>query len=299
MKSRILSILFCSAFFCFSHPDYGQGIEKTLQLSLTTGRQVEDFSWSIAGNISGQSPNVLSELKWQKVSGQNYAAALQWNPWKKVFITGGYNRVSVHSGNVSDIDYTSDNRTQPNYNQNFSDKKGYTSAWFAGAGYAVINSSLFSLVPFAGYGINAQSLYIVDLTGRFPGLDSRYDTEWKGPFLEIKSSVKIVRDLKLTADLAYNQVTYSARGDWNLISQFQHPVSYRHSANGYGVNASIGLAYSITPNIAIDAGYSYFNWETGNGTDQLYLSSGQVDKTQMNGVKRKGHLVGGGIIVSY
>ncbi len=276
-----------------------QDIQQKLQLSVSAGRQVEDFNWSIAGNISGQSPNVLSELKWKNVGGFGYSAALQWNFWRKLVLTGGYTRVAVSSGNVSDIDYTADNRTQPNYNQNFSDNKGYTSAWFAGAGYALINNNRLSLTPFAGYGGNRQSLYIVDLTGQFPDLNSSYDAQWKGPFLEVKSAVKIWRGLKLAADATYSQVVYSAQGDWNLISQFRHPVSYRHSAKGYGVNAGANLVYKITPNIAVNAGYSYFNWETGNGTDQLYLSSGQVDKTQMNGAYRRGHWLGGGIILSY
>ena len=276
-----------------------QRIENNLQMSLSAGRQAENFNWSIAGNISGQSPNVLSELKWRNVSGLNYSASLQWNFWKKLVLTGGYSRTSVSSGNVSDIDYTADNRTQPNYNQNFSDNKGYSSAWFAGAGFAIIDNNRIYLTAFAGYGINRQSLFIVDLTGQFPNLNSSYDAQWKGPFLKVKSSVRIWRNLKLAADVTYNQVTYSAQGDWNLISQFQHPASYRHSAKGYGVNFAGNLIYCITARIVINAGYSYFNWQTGNGTDQLYLSSGQVDKTQLNGVYRNGHLIGGGIILLY
>src|SRR3569833_290322 len=301
MPLKIYVKLYAAIFLTilFAIKGRAQDIQQKLQISLSTGRQVEDFNWSIAGNISGQSPNVLSEVKWKNVSGQNYATALQWNACKKIIITGGYSRVSIGSGDVSDIDYTADNRTQPNYNQKFSDNKGNSPAWFAGAGYAFINNNQVSLIPFVGYGINRQSLYIVDLTGQFPDLNSSYDTQWKGPFLKIRSSIKIWHALKLAGDVTYNQVTYSALGDWNLIGQFQHPVSYRHSAKGYGLNAGANLVYNITANIGIHAGYSYFNWETGNGIDQLYLSSGQVDKTQMNGVFRKGHLIDGGLILSY
>lgn len=288
----ILPVLFAAA------NAHGQDMEKKLQLSLFTGRQREDFNWSIAGNTSGQSPNVFSELKWKNVTGQSYTAMLQWNFWKKFSLTGSYGRVSVTSGSVSDIDYTADNRSQPNYNQNFSDNKGFTSAWYIGGGYTVFNNKLFSLITYAGYGNSRQSLYIVDLTGQFPDLNSSYDAHWKGPFIKVRSSVKILRALKLGSDVTYNQVTYSAQGNWNLISQFQHPVSYRHSAKGYGINAAANLLYNISSNIGITAGYAYFNWQTGNGTDQLYLASGQVDKTQMNGVYRKGYLISGGVILS-
>ncbi|MDP9079819.1 MAG: hypothetical protein M3O71_20510 [Bacteroidota bacterium] len=277
---------------------HGQNIEKQLQLSLSTGHQKEDFNWSIAGNSNGQSPNVFSELKWRNVSGQDYSATLQWNVWQKFRIYGAYNWVNVKSGSVSDIDYAADNRTQPTYNQNFSDNKGSTSGWYVGAGYTIFNSSLFSLVPYVGYGVNKQALFIVDETGQFPDLNSDYNTQWKGPFIKVKSSLKIWRALKLAADVTYNQVKYAAQGNWNLINEFQHPVSYRHAANGYGVDAGLKLVYNITPNIGINLGYNYFNWQTGNGDDQLYLATGQVDKTQLNGVYRKGDWFRGGVDLS-
>jgi hypothetical protein len=284
---------------CSIHTVYGQHLEKKLQLSLATGRQQEDFHWDIAGNINGQSPNVFSELKWTKVSGYNYSAALQWNFWRRFSVAAAYNRVNVKSGNVSDMDYAGDNRTQPTYQQSFSDNKGSTSAWDAGAGYIIFNNSLFSLIPYIGYGVSTQSLYIVDLTGQFPALNSSYDTRWKGPFIKVTSSIKIWHALKLAADVTYNQVTYSAQGNWNLINEFQHPVSYSHAAKGYGINAGAKLVYNITPNIGLSFGYGYYDRETGNGTDLLYLSSGQVDKTQLNGVVRNGYRIVGGVILAF
>ena len=283
---------------CFAQFGYGQDIEKKLQLTLSAGPQKDNLNWSIAGNTSGQSPNVLSELKWQNVKGTNYLAGLQANVWHNIIIVGGYNRVSVKSGSVSDIDYSADNRSQPTYNQNFIDNKGYTSAWYAGAGYIIFNNDRFSLVPSAGYVNNTQSLYITDATGQFPDLNSFYNVQWKGAFIKVKSSLKIWRGLKAMADVTYNQVNYSAQGDWNLINEFMHPVSYSHVAKGYGINAGGSLVYNVTPNVGISVGYTYFNWQTGNGTDQLYLSSGQVDKTQLNGVYRNGHLLSGGIVLS-
>ena len=48
----------------------------------------------------------------------------------------------------------------------------------------------------------------------------------------------------------------------------------------------------------INISYGYFNWETGIGFDQLYLESGQIDKTQMNGAGFNGFNISGGINVS-
>ncbi len=280
------------------HFVYAQDIEKKIQLSLSAGQQQEDFHWSIAGNSSGQNPNILSELKWENVSGLNYAAALKWNVWKKLSLYADYNRQFIKSGSVNDMDYNGDNHTAPIYMGNFSDNKGYTNSFNSGVGYILFNNNLFSLIPYIGYAVSTQSLYLVDLTGQFPTLNSTYQANWKGPFIKVNSSIRLLQPLKLTAGITYHQVSYSGQGDWNLINEFQQPVSYRHNADGYGLNANVMLVFSITHHIAVNISYGYFNWETGTGYDQLYLTTGQTDKTQMNGAALKGFDIAGGIDIS-
>jgi|SRR6185437_11935101 len=292
------NLFYLQAIFLLLNNCQAQDIDKKVQASFSVGRQLEDFHWSIAGNGNGANPNVLSELKWKNVSGRAYSASLQWNIWRKISFFADYGRVAVNSGAVNDVDYGGDNRTKPIYTGNFSDNKGYTDSWSVGAGYIFFNTRLFSLAPYAGYTKNDQYLYLVDLTGQLRNLNSSYLAGWKGAFLKLLSSIKIVKSLKVAVDITCNQVTYSAQGNWNLISEFQHPVSYRHEANGYGLNTNARLIYNITHHIAIDIGYSYFDWETGDGNDMLYLISGSVDKTRLNGVSRYGYQVAGGIILS-
>ena len=272
-----------------------QDVEPKLQLSLSSGYQRENFHWSIAGNTNGQDPNVYSELKWKDVGGTAYNASLQYNVWNKVMLYGSYNRVSVRSGAVSDIDYSQDNRTNPVYNQNFSDNKGSTSAWSGGVGYRLFNNDLFSLSPYIGYTGNTQNLDIVDETGQFPGLNSSYQANWKGEFIKVISTLKIWRSLKASVDMTYNQTHYNSQGDWNLINEFAHPVSYRQVADGYGINTGAQLSYNLVRRLSIFAGFNYFNWETGNGTDTLYLATGEADKTQFNAAFRNGYQVSGGL----
>ncbi|MHB8207151.1 hypothetical protein [Mucilaginibacter sp.] len=272
-----------------------QDIEPKLQLSLSSGYQQENFHWSIAGNSDGQNPNVYSELKWKNISGTDYNTSLQYNVWNKVMLYGSYNRVSVRSGSVSDIDYSGDNRTDAVYNENFSDNKGNTSAWCVGAGYRLFNNSRFSLTPYIGYAGNIQNLYIVDETGQFPTLNSSYRANWKGGFLKVISSVKLWRSFKASVDVTYNQTSYNSQGDWNLIDEFKHPVSYRQLADGYGINTGAQLSYNIISQLSIFAGLDYFNWETGNGTDTLYLATGEDDKTQFNAAFRNGYQVSAGL----
>jgi hypothetical protein len=272
-----------------------QDVEPKLQLSLSSGYHRENFHWSIAGNTNGQNPNIYSELKWKDVGGTAYNASLQYNVWKQVILYGSYSRVSVTSGSVSDIDYSQDNRTDPVYNESFSDNKGSTSAWTAGIGYRLFNNNFFSLTPYIGYTGNIQNLDIVDKTGQFPGLNSSYQANWKGGFVKVVSSIKIWRSLKASIDVTYNQTHYNSKGDWNLINEFAHPVSYRQVADGYGINTGAKLSYNLIPHLSVFAGFNYFNWETGNGTDTLYLATGENDKTQFNGAFRNGYQLSGGL----
>jgi len=278
---------------------YAQSIEKKLQVSLSTGYQQQNFHWSIAGNLNGQNPNIYSELKWQHQGGQSIAANVQWNVWKRFSLYASYNRQSISSGSVTDTDYGADNRTNPTYHETFNGDEGSTSLWNAGAGFILINNERFSLVPYVGYTMSKQSLHLLDRTGNFPDLNSTYQPNWKGAFLKVTSSVRIIKNLKFTADVTYNQVNYNSKANWNLIQTFQHPVSYRHHASGYGIDAGGQFVYTLYHNLNIHAGGGYFNWQTGNGTDELYLNNGQVDKTQMNGAVNKGFRVQGGVGLAF
>lgn len=291
--------------FCFLwliiglHTLYAQSAGSKLEFNFTDGYQRENFHWSIAGNSNGQSPNVFSELKWTKLSGQSIAASLQYNVYQRFNIYADYARQFITSGSANDSDYSTDNRTGNTYNETFDAGKGHTKGWALGAGYQLINNNWLNLTPYAGYSDNRQSLYLYGSGNRFPNLNSSYQTRWKGVFIKAIASIKLIEKLKFNAAITYNQVGYNALGNWNLITTFQHPVSYRHHANGYGLNMNGALAYSITNQIAIQAGGGYLHWQTGNGIDELYLNSGEVDKTQMNGAYRTGFRVFGGLKISF
>jgi opacity protein-like surface antigen len=276
-----------------------QSLQKKLQLGLSAGYQREDLKWSIAGNIDGQNPNIYSELQWKKVGGQSIAASMQWNFWNKLMLLGEYLRVSIKSGTVRDNDYNGDNRTSPAYDQLFNADKGFTREFALGAGYMLINTENFSFIPYAGYSASKQSLFLLDRSGQYPDLNSTYNTDWEGPFIKAVADLKLAKKLTLQTNLTYTQASYNSKADWNLIPSFQHPVSYRHTAKGYGIDAGAGLQYAVTKNIGINFGGSYFTWQTGEGIDELFLASGGSDKTQLNGVNRRGYKLWAGLVLNW
>jgi hypothetical protein len=290
-----VGLLFIVVLYTCTSILHAQDSENKIQLSAGAGYQRENFHWSIAGNANGQNPNVYSELKWKAIEGNDYDFALQWNPWHRFLLLADYNRSLTTAGTSNDTDYQGDNRTNPIYNQSFNSNKGGTSAWAGGIGYLLFKNKVWRISPYLGYGINYQSYYLLGNDGDFGQLNSSYKTQWRGPFIKVISVLNITNRFKLAADLTYSQVTYSAAADWNLIETFQHPVSFRHSADGYGIDAGAKLVFKINHFLSANIGAAYFNWETGNGTDQLYLTTGETDKTQLNGVVRNGFKVSLGV----
>jgi hypothetical protein len=259
------------------------------------GVQQEDFNWSIAGNSSGQNPNVYSELKWKNLRGTFNGADINVRIWKHFVVFGGYSKTTLSSGDVNDTDYGADNRTNPVYNQNFNNRGGYTDSWHAGLEFRYAPCSAFYIIPGAGYGRNRQSLNIIDESGRFSNLNSTYADSWSGPFVQVKAQYYIVPKLNVAVNCRYNQVNYQGQADWNLISQFRHPVSFTDDAKGYGVNAGAAIAYTIIPHLKVHVAAGYYYWETGKGNDRLYLQDGATDLTQFNGAYRKGYSFTGGV----
>jgi len=268
-----------------------------LYVRVSTGYQQENLHWSIAGNSTGQGPNVYSELKWRQVGGPVAAIALEGNPWKRWCFFAGGSRGFTRSGKVSDTDYGGDNRTDVVYQQHFDSHEGYGYSFMAGIGYRLLSGPLLRLAPYIGYGLNGQSFSILDPGDVYAFLDSRYTMQWKGPLVKVDASGRLAGRWEWEADIVYHQVNYDAKADWNLIATFAHPVSFRHAADGYGIDAGAGVRYRAGRRIVLRAGGGYCSWQTGKGTDILYLSSGGADHTQLNGVGSTGWKAEAGLVI--
>lgn len=259
-----------------------------LQVRVSAGYERQNFRWSIAGNSAGQDPNVYSELKWHAVGGASGRVDLQWSVWRRWRVFASGSRVWSRSGDLSDTDYGLDNRHDVLYHEQFVVNGGYSEAGAVGAGYCLLDRAGFRLVPFFGFIISKQYFPIVDPGGPFAGLNSNYSAKWLGPLVKVEAGWRPAKRWRIDADLVYDQVVYRAVADWNLIADFSHPVSFRHRADGYGVEGELRVGYALGRRITLLVAGDYFNWETGRGIDVLYLNTGMAQQTQLNGVVRNG-----------
>ncbi|MFD0793634.1 hypothetical protein ACFQZX_08390 [Mucilaginibacter litoreus] len=278
---------------------YAQTDSSRLQITASGGYEQLNLKWSIAGNINGEKPNILSELRWKNVAGSVINGSLNWRLWKRVYAIAGYSRVFIKAGTVTDDDYNGDNRTNQIYHDLFNGNLGFARHWLAGAGYCLVNKGPLTLCPYIGYSENTQSLHILDRTGNSPDLNSTYETRWKGPFIKVLATYALYDKIQFNGIINYQQSVYSAKANWNFIQTFQHPVSYRHTANGYWLTAGLSCSYIFNHQLSFMIGAEQYYAKTGNGTDELFLITGPSQKTQLNNVSLNGYRIFGGLILKY
>jgi hypothetical protein len=210
---------------------------------------------------------------------------VRYNFFHHWLLEGEYEHTFYLSGKAADTDYGSNDRTNSVYAQQFNANKGGAGRWLAGLAYYLSVTNTFSVTPSAGYGQFHQALYLVGNTPPVTELNSSYKTTWRGPYGQLLCATGLTKKLSLNTGFRYNQVRYKASANWNLIREFNHPESFRHTANGYGINIHTALLYRASQMHSIGITGSYSQWQTGRGIDELYLASGELEQTQLNEVR--------------
>lgn len=280
-----------------------QAAENDVNFIITpsVGYAVEDFVWSIGGkNSQGENVDVLSELKWKKTGGFRTSLKAEFVFVKNFFVRMNKSNTFITSGTVTDTDFGKQNRTDTTFHGQFSSNKGRVRSLDLTVGYKLRFSKNFTVLPFAGYGNNSQSLYILKDFGNVQGnLRSTYRTKWNGFIAGSEIDIPITKRVIVAGNIAYHQLRYAAKADWNLIEAFQHPVSFKHSAKGYCISNELAVRYrfNLTISASIIGNYNY--WTTGKGTDTLYLADGNINVTQLNSIFRNGVSISAGIQISF
>ena len=265
---------------------------KGMVLELGTGYRVDQFDWNIAGNSGGTGPNVLSELTWTDLEIVEFSV-LGRKTVDNVYLRGSFNLGFIHSGENRDSDYNGDNRTLE-FSRSDNDGGGGT-VWDAslGAGYSgwalTAGEGMFHLRPLIGFSAHKQNLTITDgfksipATGAFSSLNSTYRALWIGPWAGLDADYSSGA-LTVFGSLEMHGAVYRAKADWNLRSDFQHPVSFEHTANAIGVVVALGADYALTESLSAAASLKHQDWHAFSGTDRTFFSSGAVGDTRLNEV---------------
>ena len=273
------------------------------------GYRQDSFDWNIAGDLQGNNPNVLSELKWRDLRIHEAYLGFRANLKNDFVFKGSVSYGAIFSGDNRDSDYSADNR-EMEFSRSINDAgDGNTFDGQLGAGYRFrILSDAIDVIPLAGYSYHRQYLTMTEGNqvvtwlggpplGPFDGLDSSYDARWQGPWVGIEMTLdaeKFTRSLppiSFYVAWEYHWADYSAEADWNLREDLKHPTSFVHEADGTGTVASLGVCVRLDDRLSLILEYETEEWSTERGVDRVFLDNNTIIETRLNEVNWNSEVV--------
>lgn len=272
---------------------------QAIEVSLSTGIRTDDLDWNIAGNAAGTNPNILSELTWKDVESAYIKGSgrlrLGKGFWLRGYLDWGY----VYNGSNQDSDFAGDDRTlEWSRSENNADEGNLwdISAALESPGWRP--APWLTVAPLMGFSYHRQNLTITDglqtvsrpainpnaaPLGPIVGLDSTYSSRWFGPWTGAEVSVS-GRRVSLKGSFEFHYAYYRAEADWNLRTALAHPVSFEHSAEGYGLVFSLGADYNFTSRLSAGITGDAQQWRATDGIDRTHFAAGGSSDTRFNEV---------------
>lgn len=265
---------------------------QKFNISLGSGLFNEDFNWSIAGNMEGKAPNVLSELIWTNLKGTQYNMTAEYFLTSKIAINADFLYGKINSGTANDADYLEDNRKQSVFDETFLSNKGHFQHVNLNLLLKKDLSDKLILNALIGYDNLIQEFYLLEDPGNpaTEGLNSYYKNHWYGPQLGFNLKY-LMGKFSITGKVRSGYYKYYASANWNLIPNFEKPISFEHKANAYKYSGSLHLAYSINKQLEVNSALNFTYGASFAGKDQAYFTDQSIATTKFNGAELKSKYV--------
>lgn len=148
----------------------------------------ENLNWSIAGNLDGANPNILSEVDWDKLQTIGYDMGLNLSSGGRLSIFIHFSQRFIVKGTVTDIDYLKDDKRNAVFFAKEDAGKGQMIKISPRLMFhiATVGKAKFSIGT--GYCLLNQQLYLINDE---INLNSKYTNYWHGPLVTAKVAYKI------------------------------------------------------------------------------------------------------------
>ncbi|MBP2634063.1 MAG: hypothetical protein H6Q70_4691 [Firmicutes bacterium] len=262
---------------------------------LSAGDRKDKLNFNIAGDINGQNPNVFSELKWTNLKTYEIRLNGKSDINDRAFLEGSVGYGWIHSGHNQDSDYATDNRTGMFSRSENNAGNGHVVDGSIGYGYYIDKRTNSNTAFVAGYSVSKQALRITDGNqtysdfyyqtqpiGPFSGLNSTFDTRWKGPYIGLSYEKQASKKLNFFTRFEYHFINYYAEGNWNLSSAYAHPKSIEQSASGYGTVFSVGTEYQMDKEWALKAKLNFSRFKSKDGVHKAFAADGNIYEMRLN-----------------
>ncbi len=300
-QSLGIVLLLSSSLMMLSIPANSDILDSSWKFTtgIETGAENASFKWSIASALDqNTTPNILSELSYDSliIRKQRFFLTLQRDQQWRYHVSSEFGLID--DGVIRDSDYDGNHRTGE-YSRSLSDAKGSKIYELdAIIGYNIINQLNFNVEAQFGFSWKHQSFrkregeQVISSPGRtlspgsIEGLDSRYAAHWFGPSIGVQPRFTYGKhEFSFTQHFYLSQ--YYAEADWNLRSDFAHPKSFEHNANGYGSSTKIAYLWSYNEHLDLNLNVQWENWRTKDGTDTLFFANGSSVDTRLNETRWK------------
>lgn len=266
-----------------------------LLFDMHAGHRNDRLQWGIADPVNGI--DTLSELSWRSLRMAAAGADVRYRSSASLVLLARADYGYATSGSVQDSDYWQSGR-QNEFSRSTGSAQG-SQAFGLSAGIGLpfgkeIGDWQVQLMPMLGLASQHQKLrfregnqvYVYPGSqtplGPIDGLNTRYDARWNGVWGGLELALQNRKDLTMRVRLEQHVSDYSAKADWNLRTDFAHPVSFRQWASAQGRTITIEARYAYA-NAYILVQASHYAWETRRGRDEIYLANGETRYTPFNG----------------
>ena len=259
----------------------------TLVINTQLEMSDSELVWDIASSASATTtPNVLSELSFRDIRSLGYVINLGYmNRFDNniaFVLEAEYADSRIRSGRAQDSDYASDNRTDE-FSRSFSDIESDSINYFSlatGIKTRWLNTKGHYLSFLIGYKKHNVDITMTngvveipeaDAGSLIPGLNSTYNSEFRSIFAGLSTEhVFSWGTIGFRYDLYYTDL--KAEADWNLRTDFAHPVSFEQVGDGKGYAATLGYTYNHNRNWDYSIDYAVTKYHIQDGYDQTYFS---------------------------
>ncbi|SDC63056.1 Outer membrane protein beta-barrel domain-containing protein [Niabella drilacis] len=281
----LLLFLLCSTAFCVK--------AQRNEIRVAAGYGRSDLHWSIAGNIDGEDPDILSELVWSRLRGPLWNGGIRYYFKNRLGIelNAGYH--SIQQGRVTDRDYAGDHRQDNYYNEQFN-SGGRDVLIDAAVNYNIGILADFQIRPFIGYTLKKQEALLLGDEEKEKDLHSSYKTTWMGGRAGL-NAIGVFNRFDIRMNCSGGLLNYKADALWNLIGNFAKTVSFRHRTHAYQVDGNIEMGYTFWKKIRVMGYYQITHGDAWKGTDRAYYTDGSTIDTRLNWVTTTGTAFGAGL----
>jgi hypothetical protein len=277
--------------------------DMELRLEPSVAWRTDKFRWTIAGDNSGNNPNILSELDWQDIKIQELRLCAEALWPRRFALQAMWAGGRIIAGKNRDSDYLGDNHSFEFSRSNNEARMGDTREVRFGAGFP-LGHARRGVMPMTGWAHASQRLFMTNgrqtvsndyglplllpPLGNFGGLNSHYEHSWRGPWIGAEGWVRPPRweDWRLESGLRfYPRLAYYGEADWNLRDDFAHPKSYEQVSMGRGVDVTLSFLRELKESLSAGVELFWRRWESEEGTDRIFFNDGTTGTTRFNGAQ--------------